>query len=304
MLLLSWGDKPFSDTWKMDVFICFMMILTKVNTTYPWAVARQHLGERAAQQDAYGFGEAGPVKIAVLADGMGGRAAGDAASRCAVDTALYCLLDQVAKIAACDSELHQREMEGIFIDAIDEAERMIEAKVEEDAQKEGMGTTLDILVFVHQLLFYAHVGDGRVYAFNAADAALLTQEHTVQRRNLQERNPSWREVVEGRAAISMYESALRRETEGRNALTSALGLKRTLLIQFGVRRLNPGTRVCAAVDGAYMPFAGSLHWTLIGNGAKTLEEIAEAVFSVALDEATDNLTALFIDPWPSEETAG
>ena len=99
---------------------------------------------------------AGPRLLAV-ADGMGGHAAGEVASRVVIET-----------VAALDSRPPaDGELTAALRGAVETANDYLRDMVAADSALEGMGTTLTALLWVGQQLGLVHVGDSRAYLFGA-----------------------------------------------------------------------------------------------------------------------------------------
>jgi len=114
--------------------------------------------------------------IFAVADGMGGHAAGEVASRMAVD-ALKAEIDSIASAARNPAEPLAR--------AIAAANEAIRRRGHAETDKRGMGTTLSVLLIVPADArgVIAHVGDSRVYRLRAGRLEQLTTDHTwVQER--------------------------------------------------------------------------------------------------------------------------
>ncbi|EWM64583.1 serine/threonine protein phosphatase [Micromonospora sp. M42] len=120
---------------------------------------------RSGNQDAQ---HAGPWLVAV-ADGMGGMAAGDLASRIAIDA-----------IAPLDVETPEDALVAALQGAIELATARIRQAVEEDPERQGMGTTLTALLFARtgSCLALAHVGDSRAYLFREGVLKQVTRDDT------------------------------------------------------------------------------------------------------------------------------
>ncbi|MFI2711515.1 PP2C family protein-serine/threonine phosphatase [Micromonospora sp. NPDC018662] len=120
---------------------------------------------RSGNQDAQ---HAGPWLVAV-ADGMGGMAAGDLASRIAIDA-----------IAPLDVETPEHALVAALQGAIERATAGIRQAVEEDPERQGMGTTLTALLFARTgtCLALAHVGDSRAYLFRDGVLKQVTRDDT------------------------------------------------------------------------------------------------------------------------------
>ena len=113
-----------------------------------------------------------------IADGMGGMAAGEVASRLAITTALK-LVNHSPKWGFQDQqERGSRALRRVrdHVKAIDEA---ITKKSEADHRLFGMGTTLTVAYSAGVDLFIIHLGDSRAYLFRKGRLQLLTKDHTV-----------------------------------------------------------------------------------------------------------------------------
>jgi protein phosphatase len=114
----------------------------------------------------------------VVAEGMGGMAAGEVASRLAITTALK-LVNHSPKWGF---KINKKEARELFervrdhVQAIDEA---ITQRSEADHRLFGMGTTLTVAYSVGIDLFIIHLGDSRAYLFRNGQLKLLTRDHTV-----------------------------------------------------------------------------------------------------------------------------
>ena len=122
--------------------------------------------KREVNQD-YVFATDKPVgpfpNLLVVADGMGGHRAGEYASRLAVEI----LKQEVAESTEIRPEAMMRS-------AINRAnERVIEA-ARQDEKLNGMGTTLVAATVIDKTLYFANVGDSRLYLLNE-DIQLLLQ---------------------------------------------------------------------------------------------------------------------------------
>lgn len=113
-----------------------------------------------------------------VADGMGGRPAGEIASRKAISTLVDLALQTPDWIMRPDDELTKemcRRMAQRFLElGIDLTERAIA-----DSTLEGMGTTMTLAVTVGDILVVAHAGDSRAYLFRQDRLQRLTRDHTL-----------------------------------------------------------------------------------------------------------------------------
>lgn len=124
--------------------------------------------------------------LVVVADGMGGRAAGEVASRMAVQAVREHVEGGRALVEACAAaNLGSRTDERA--DAVAKllgesvvlaAQAVFGASLAESGQR-GMGTTLTTLVLAGDRAFIAHVGDSRAYLVRQGQATQLTRDHSL-----------------------------------------------------------------------------------------------------------------------------
>ncbi|GGK84960.1 PP2C family protein-serine/threonine phosphatase [Mangrovihabitans endophyticus] len=128
-----------------------------------WAAVTDTGHVRSNNQDAYYAGE----RLLVVADGMGGMAAGDVASRLAVDA-----------ITSLDMAIDNEHQMDALHKALEAANGRIAETVAGDAALQGMGTTLTAVIFSADRAALAHVGDSRAYLLRAGRLNQLTKDDT------------------------------------------------------------------------------------------------------------------------------
>ncbi|WP_371406180.1 protein phosphatase 2C domain-containing protein [Kribbella sp. NBC_00662] len=110
---------------------------------------------------------AGP-HLLLLADGMGGAAAGEVASAAAVQV-----------IRRLDTaEISGEDMIEALAGAVHRANERLSELVEEDPEREGMGSTVTALMFDGKQLGLAHLGDSRAYRMRDGQLYQLSHDHT------------------------------------------------------------------------------------------------------------------------------
>ena len=128
-----------------------------------WAAVTDRGHVRSTNQDAFYAGD----RLLVPADGMGGMAAGDVASRLAVDA-------MISLDVAIDND-HQMDA---LHKALEAANGKIAETVAGDGALQGMGTTLTAVIFSGDRAALAHVGDSRAYLLRAGRLNQLTKDDT------------------------------------------------------------------------------------------------------------------------------
>lgn len=118
------------------------------------------------------------LQLWVVADGMGGHAGGDVASRLAVDAVMTHVRNRAGAAAAASPAAEERVLRG----AIAAAQRAILEEARAHAELTGMGTTcvaLRISSAPDPVATIGHVGDSRAYRLRGDRLEQLTQDHSV-----------------------------------------------------------------------------------------------------------------------------
>ena len=128
-----------------------------------WAAVTDQGHVRSNNEDCYYAGE----HLLVVADGMGGMAAGDVASRVAVEA-----------LSALDVAIDNEHQMDALHRALEVANGRIAETVAADQSLQGMGTTLTAVVFSGTRAAMAHVGDSRAYLLRDGRLNQLTKDDT------------------------------------------------------------------------------------------------------------------------------
>ncbi|WP_106746249.1 PP2C family protein-serine/threonine phosphatase [Yoonia maritima] len=133
-------------------------------------------GGRDYQEDAivsdFPFGA--DTGVVVLADGMGGHAAGDVASKIVVTEVFSELKFQSANFGDFESEIPQ-----YLTAAAVNANNVVREHVQEHPETRGMGATLVSLVLVENRMFWMSIGDSPLYHFRNGKIKQLNEDHSM-----------------------------------------------------------------------------------------------------------------------------
>jgi len=215
--------------------------------------------------------------VMMVADGMGGHAAGEVASRTAIVTMVSLLLDTPDWIMRVDEASAEE-----FLRRTDTRYRSLDSILAERAEAEpalqGMGTTMTAGFSLGLDLFLAHVGDSRAYLCRGGSARQLTRDHTrVQ-------------MLVDSGVLTRQEAATHRM---RNVLTNALGGGRALAdVELHRIRLEPGDALLLCTDGLHGTATNEEIASILCRSPSS-EEACRAFVGLALDRgAPDNVTAV------------
>ena len=114
----------------------------------------------------------------IVADGMGGMAAGEVASRMAITTGLK-LFQKSPKWGFKINKREARELFDRVNGYLQEIDLELTKRSEGDRKLFGMGTTLTAAYSIGVDLFIIHLGDSRAYLYRGGDLIQLTKDHTV-----------------------------------------------------------------------------------------------------------------------------
>jgi len=121
------------------------------------------------------------VYAMIVADGMGGHAAGEIASQTAITTMIQLVLMTADWIMRPDHGQPERAMERIA-ERYRKVHEAVLQRSEQDPYLSGMGTTMTLACSLGRKLLTAHVGDSRAYLFRKGVLLQLTRDHTVAQR--------------------------------------------------------------------------------------------------------------------------
>jgi PPM family protein phosphatase len=123
-----------------------------------------------------------------VADGMGGHAAGEVASRLALIVLVEAALQTPDWILGRNDELLVEVMQRTA-QRFQQVNRAVRVQASTRPNLRNMGTTLSLALSLADALIVAHVGDSRVYLFRAGELHRLTRDHTMGQR-LADRDPT------------------------------------------------------------------------------------------------------------------
>src|SRR5260221_5292871 len=258
----------------------------------PWAIPRgnhlvdfagaSHVGRvRASNEDVW---RADPgLGLFIVADGMGGHAAGEVAARLAVDELSRVLRSRAAlRVLDGFSAAPTLDARRAVFDVLEAAAASAHAAVQEtaarDVSRRGMGCTLDAALIIGSSALLAHVGDGRSYLARPTTTIQLTQTHTVHGS------------LVARGLMTPAEPPA-----ARNILTNAVGRKGSLHVEEIFVELVEGDRLLLCTDGVHGELGDESVISELTRKGPT-EDTAVALINAALERGgKDNATALVLE---------
>lgn len=229
--------------------------------------------------------------LVVLADGMGGHKGGEVASAIAVDTIISSLKQSLPNIKPGEiDETTGYSRESMAVEsAIKQANSNIFTASSQNAQYEGMGTTVVVLLFYDNRITVAHVGDSRLYRMREESMEQLTRDHTLLQ-----------ELVD-RGFYSQEEA---RESLNKNLVTRAVGVSGTVQVDLleDIAQVNDIYLLCS--DGLSDMIDDDLIADTLMNYKNSLDKTAKELIRQANDHGgKDNVSAVLakpIKPFPAQ----
>lgn len=234
-------------------------------------ISRTHVGlVRENNEDALLVRE--PSLFAV-ADGMGGYAAGEIASRSTIK----------AFEAATYSLRHEQEEQNIrkvMLEAFEKANTHVFKMAVSNESYSGMGTTMTALYLPGDGHGYCcHVGDSRLYLFREGKLEQLTHDHTLVADLLEQGK-----ITEEEAFVHPQ----------RHILLQALGVEEIVKADFFSFSLQDGDRLLLCSDGLSDMLRAAEISQLIG--CSDLEQAADKLLEQSLDNGgRDNVSLILLD---------
>lgn len=127
--------------------------------------------KRSNNEDGYLVAE--PLGLFIVADGMGGHAAGEVASSLAIETVRELLEPRLTSAGSAE------ELAPLLAEAMEGANRAVRTATEENPAWQGMGTTLTVLLLRAGQALLAHVGDSRLYRWRGQRLEQLSDDHSL-----------------------------------------------------------------------------------------------------------------------------
>ncbi|PIE90613.1 MAG: hypothetical protein CR997_05060 [Acidobacteria bacterium] len=216
----------------------------------------------------------------VVADGMGGHAAGEVASRIAVKEMerVFSVFHKKApkRRLAENTKLHSYWIESLRASIVAANEEIKKATAKR-VECSGMGTTVVALVPRGKWLYIAHVGDSRAYLFREHQLKALTSDH------------SW---VNEQIKRGLITPEVAKNHPYRNVITQALGSGQDIEVDVTQLKHRRGDLLIMCSDGLNSMISNQeIEFLVAKNEQKSLEEIASILIEAAKQAGgDDNIT--------------
>ncbi len=244
--------------------------------------AKTDVGMKRTHNEDY-FSLIEDEQLFIVADGMGGHASGEVASKMAADTIgefYNRTRDDEDATWPYKMDRSLSYIENRLVCSIKLANLRIFETSSRDLRYKGMGTTLVSSMVAGDKIYVGHVGDSRAYRVRDGVITQLTRDHSLL-EDYKEAKPDMTEEEE-------------RNFPHKNVITRALGMRETVQVDIRAHQIISGDVYILCSDG----LSGMLtdpQIQQITSNAKSLERaVAELVDGANRNGGTDNVTTLLL----------
>ena len=211
--------------------------------------------------------------LLIVADGMGGHRAGDFASRYAVET----LKEDLANSTEDGPEAMIRK-------AIQSANQKLIEAARQDARLEGMGTTLVVATVIEHTLYFANVGDSRLYLLHDT-IKQLSKDHS---------------FVQEMVRLGGIDAEEAKHHPDKNIITRAVGAREKVEVDFFEYRLKKGDMILMCTDGLSNMIEDEEMLVIVKSSRDIVEAVERLVERANDNGGNDNIGVILAEPFEGE----
>lgn len=226
-------------------------------------------GKRAQNEDSVFSGDCGDLFVYAVADGMGGRRAGEIASKC--------VIDQFKQMA---SQLNSSSnIDNVLLSASDSANTEVYNLSLENSSYFGMGSTLTACILDDVTVSVLNVGDSRLYHIHGNEIEQITHDHSY--------------------VYALVEAGIITEKEAlthpkRNEITKALGVEKYVTPDIYHFYWDPGDYLLLCTDGV----SGTLlkeDLMALFRSSEPVDILVDRIVDLAYEKGSkDNISAIVV----------
>lgn len=227
---------------------------------------------RSLNQDTiyYTTSSVGLLKnLFIVADGMGGHAAGDFASRYTVENLVKILQTSTSKhlVSAIDDGIHL-------------VNKMLVRQADENLDMYGMGTTLVLATVENNILYVANVGDSRLYVIGD-DICQITRDHS---------------YVEEMVSAGKMERGSSEYYSRKNVITRAIGSPSGVVVDYFEIELNDNCQIMLCSDGLTNMLTDEEILSLLRSTNGIQKKVEALIEAANKNGGMDNISVLLVSP--------
>ncbi len=243
--------------------------------------AKTDVGMKRTHNEDY-FSLIEDEQLFIVADGMGGHASGEVASKMSAETIseFYQRTKDDEATWPFKMDRNLSYIENRLVCSIKLANLRIFETSCRDIRYKGMGTTIVSVLVCGDKIYVGHVGDSRLYRVRGDEVTPLTRDHSLL-EDYKEAKPDMTEEEE-------------RNFPHKNVITRALGMRETVEVDIKQYQIESGDTFVLCSDGLSGMITDDQIQHVVSN-AKSLERaVAELVDAGNRAGGTDNITTLLL----------
>jgi protein phosphatase len=243
--------------------------------------AKTDVGMKRTHNEDY-FSLIEDEQLFIVADGMGGHASGEVASKLAAETIgeFYQRTKDEEATWPYKMDRSLSYIENRLVCSVKLANLRIFETSCRDIRYKGMGTTIVAGQIAGDKIYVGHVGDSRAYRIRETDISQLTRDHSLLE-----------DYKEAKPDMTDEEA---RNFPHKNVITRALGMRETVQVDIRAHQIKSGDTYVLCSDGLSGMLGDDQMREIIMN-AKSLERaVAELVDAANRAGGTDNITTLLL----------
>ena len=242
--------------------------------------SKTDIGRKREVNQDYVYATDSPIgnipNLLIVADGMGGHKAGDFASKYTTESIVRTLGTTTAS-----------GPKAMFEEAISLANKEIIELASSDVNLEGMGTTVVVATVIEHTLYFANVGDSRLYVIGD-EIKQLSKDHS---------------LVEEMVRLGGIKEDEAKHHPDKNIITRAIGAKEDVEMDFFEYRIVEGDIILMCTDGLSNMVEDEDVFRII-KGSRDLPEAVEGLINQAnMNGGKDNIGIVLAKPLSSEESS-
>lgn len=232
--------------------------------------------KREKNEDAISIpSENEPIKLFILADGMGGAKAGEKASQVAIRT-----IRDYVRLNFIKIERTKEGIEELIRKAMVEANKKVFELSQEYKEYNGMGTTVLVALIYRGRLYIGHIGDSRVYRLRQSVLRQLTKDHSYVQELLRQ------------GSITIEEA---KNHPQKNVLLKALGCDRDIVPDVITKGFVKGDIILLCSDGLTNMVDDKQIYEIIMKNTSDLNVACKMLIDTANQNGgVDNISAIII----------
>ncbi|MDP1832552.1 MAG: protein phosphatase 2C domain-containing protein [Geothrix sp.] len=215
--------------------------------------------------------------LVAVADGMGGAAAGEVASREGLAAVSLFLFGHWGRLAP--GKAREMELLKTLETAVEQASDAVLRYSDDDRTARGMGSTLTAAVIWNGCAYFAQIGDSRAYLLRRGVLHQITEDQT---------------LVNDLVAQGSLTREQARTHPQRNMITQALGSPQPLRVALSRLSLRQGDQLLCCSDGLHGEVADACIQEVMGQGLSPRRSLELLVDEALAHGGRDNITGVIL----------